>query len=96
MSLVFKKKLHHSSLETFQGTDYFREIFQKHFGTSLDLQAAYDPDFNAEVGPSVHKARRHALEKAHAALRTHAEENPVVQKALSLFGGEIKSVERLT
>ena len=96
MCLVFKKKLHHSNLESFQGTDYFRDIFCKHFGTSLNLEAAYEPDFDAEVGPSVHKARRHALEKAHAALRTHAEENPVVKKALSLFGGEIKSVERLS
>ena len=96
MCLVFKKKLHHSALEAFQATDYFRDLFCKHFGEKLGLEAHYDPDFNAEAGPSIQKSRRHALEKAHAALRAHAEENPVVQKALDLFGGEIKSVERLS
>jgi DNA polymerase III subunit gamma/tau len=94
LCLVFKKKLHHSALEAVQSTDFFKDIFQKHFTAQLDLEASYDPDFQ-ETGPSVQKARRYALEKAHAALRAHADENPVVQKALSLFGGEVKSVERL-
>jgi DNA polymerase III gamma/tau subunit len=94
LCLVFKKKLHHSALETLRSSDFFQEVFQKHFTAQLGLEASYDPDFQ-EIGPSVQKARRQALEKAHAALRTHAEDNPVVQKALSLFGGEVKSVERL-
>jgi len=94
LCLVFKKKLHHSALEAVQATDFFKDVFQKHFTAQLELEASYDPDFQ-EIGPSVQKARRYALEKAHAALRAHAEENPVVQKALSLFGGEVKSVERL-
>jgi hypothetical protein len=94
LCLVFKKKLHHSALESLQSSDFFREVFEKHFTAQLGLEASYDPEFK-ETGPSVQKSRRQALEKAHAALRSHAEENPVVQKALSLFGGEVKSVERL-
>jgi hypothetical protein len=47
------------------------------------------------ASPSIAGARHVALEEAQAALEVHARAHPVVQKALSLFGGEVRRVTRL-
>lgn len=47
------------------------------------------------ASPSIAGARQQALEDAQAALEAHAKNHPVVQKALSLFGGEVRRVTRL-
>lgn len=45
------------------------------------------------LGPSIAEAQHRAAEKAQAALEAHAKSHPVVQKALSLFGGEVRQVK---
>lgn len=52
--------------------------------------------FTAEVtedcAPSIATAQAKAAAKAQAALEAHAKAHPVVQKAVSLFGGEVRSI----
>jgi DNA polymerase III subunit gamma/tau len=44
--------------------------------------------------PTAAQAQQRALDDAEAALQEHARQHPVVQKAMALFGGEVKSVRR--
>jgi len=94
IGLVFKKKLHLSAVSQGQSASFFLHALKEHMGDGAEIQLSYQPEFQ-ETKPSIQMARRRALEKAHAALRSYAQEDPVVQKALSLFGGEIRNVERL-
>ena len=95
IGLVFKKKLHVSAVSGAQDSQFFLEASRACFGDSAKLSVAYEPQFQ-ESRPSIQMARRTALDKAHEALRNYAQNDDVVKKALSLFGGEIRSVERLS
>jgi hypothetical protein len=44
--------------------------------------------------PSVHEAEQQLHLELQAQLEAHAKSHPVVQKALTLFGGEVKTVKR--
>ncbi len=45
-------------------------------------------------GPSVHEAEQRLHAELQARLEAHARSHPVVQKAVALFGGEVKTVKR--
>jgi DNA polymerase-3 subunit gamma/tau len=45
-------------------------------------------------GPSVHEAEQRLHAELQARLEAHARSHPVVQKAVTLFGGEVKTVKR--
>lgn len=45
-------------------------------------------------GPSVQEAEQRLQAELQTQLETHAKSHPVVQKALTLFGGEVKTVKR--
>lgn len=59
------------------------------FGENARL---YTADLSEECAPSIASAQAKAAAKAQAALEAHAKAHPVVQKALSLFGGEVRSI----
>ena len=63
----------------------------KHFGDKVRLEVAeYEEESGAE--PSIAEAQKNAQKQAIADLEEHARAHPVVQKALALFGGEVREV----
>jgi DNA polymerase-3 subunit gamma/tau len=69
------------------------EILQKlerAFGKKLTLKVGKGDD----GAPSVHEAEETLKKELQARLEAHAKAHPIVQKALSLFGGEVRAVRR--
>ena len=63
---------------------------EKAFGAPCQLKVLRE-DAGA---PSVHDAEEHLKRELQLKLEAHAKAHPVVQKALSLFGGEVRGVRR--
>jgi hypothetical protein len=60
-------------------------------GAKLETRMATEAD---TAPPSIATAQREAALKAQRDLEAHARAHPVVQKALDLFGGEVRQVRR--
>ncbi len=67
---------------------------EKAFGKRLKLKASKD-EANSVGPPSIHDAEDALRKELQARLEAHAKAHPVVQKALSLFGGEVRAVRRV-
>ncbi len=64
---------------------------EKAFGKKLSLKVGKGSEAGA---PSVHDAEETLKRELQAKLEAHAKAHPVVQKALALFGGEVRAVRR--
>ncbi|MCP4498572.1 MAG: DNA polymerase III subunit gamma/tau [Deltaproteobacteria bacterium] len=91
VTLAFKNILHETNAKN--ADSQIVELGLKAFnaGARFDVVTAEE---NGELPISVAESRRIAIENAERALRQHAAEHPVIQKALALFGGKLKSVRR--
>ena len=66
---------------------------EKAFGAKLTMTVGKS-DANDAGAPSVHDAEETLKRELQQKLEAHARAHPVVQKALSLFGGEVRAVRR--
>ncbi len=64
------------------------------YGDSVKLVIVATPADASSVAPSIAEARERALAEAQRALEAHAKSHPVVMRAVSLFGGEVRAVRR--
>ncbi|MEI6806649.1 MAG: hypothetical protein WCK49_09130, partial [Myxococcaceae bacterium] len=62
----------------------FQLIFQQAFGTLPKVT----------LSESIHVAKETAVKREQESLEEKARNNPTIQKALSIFGGEIKAVRK--
>ena len=93
----FTQKLHHQHVEQALKDAQFQSLLQGHYGQGSTLELIDMPQVAPvieEVVPTINEARDVATKKAQEELEQQARNHPVVQKALSLFGGEIRSVKR--
>jgi hypothetical protein len=71
-----------------------RDALEKAYGTSTRLIIVQPPPDASTAAPSIADAREKAIQEAQRALEAHAKSHPVVERAVALFGGEVRAVKR--
>ncbi len=92
----FSHKLHFDAVNEGRSQPQFRALLVSHFGYGSTMEPILkktDPD-EADSVVSISEAKDLATQKAQEDLEATAKADPIVQKALSLFGGEIRAVKR--
>lgn len=92
ITLVFKNELHEANAQAADKALIEKGLSTFENGSRFEVSLA--PSVDEELPVSVAQSRRIAIKKADEALRHHAENHPVVAKALALFGGRLKGVKR--
>lgn len=82
--LEFDQKLHFTRVQEASGDKQFQAIFQQAFGCLPKVT----------LSESIHVAKESAVKREQESLEEKARNNPTIQKALSIFGGEIKAVRK--
>ena len=91
LQIGFKKEIHKVSMEEEAKRRIFPEML-KAFGEKVELQFVMVEDVEG-LSPSIADAKRTAVQQYSAALKTHANQHPVVQKALSELGAQVLDVK---
>ncbi len=82
--LEFDQKLHFLRVQEAAQDKQFQAIFQRAFGSLPKVT----------LSESIHVAKETAVKREQESLEEKARNNPTIQKALSIFGGEIKAVRK--
>lgn len=82
--LEFDQKLHFLRVQQAAGDRQFQTLFQQAFGVLPRVT----------LSESIHVAKETAVKREQESLEEKARNNPTIQKALSIFGGEIKAVRK--
>lgn len=91
LQIGFKKEIHKVSMEEEAKRRIIPEMLQA-FGDKVELQFVMVEDAEG-LSPSIADAKRTAVQQYSAALKTHANQHPVVQKALSQLGAQVLDVK---
>jgi DNA polymerase-3 subunit gamma/tau len=91
--LFFKQSLHRKQAQDMVDAPALADALKSAAGAEAKVEIS-DDDGSPDAAMSIVQARQEALERAEAALSAHARENPTVQRALELFGGEVREVRR--
>jgi DNA polymerase-3 subunit gamma/tau len=92
----FEQTLHYSQIVQASGEIAFQALLAAHYGKGAKLDPFLSESASEDAPLTINEARDVATKKAQDELETEAQNHPVVQKALSLFGGEIRAVKRAT
>lgn len=82
--LEFDQKLHFTRVQEASADKQFQTLFQQAFGCLPKVT----------LSESIHVAKESAVKREQESLEEKARNNPTIQKALSIFGGEIKAVRK--
>ncbi|MBH1989003.1 MAG: DNA polymerase III subunit gamma/tau [Myxococcaceae bacterium] len=82
--MEFDQKLHFTRIQEACQESEFRQLFQE----------AFDQLPSAVLSESIHVARETQAKRDQESLEEQARNHPTVQRALSIFGGEIKAVKK--
>ena len=94
VEVCFPRELHARALAGAVDAPVIKDALEAAFGKGARLTIVAAP---VDAGPSqvsLAEARERALEQAQRALEQHAKSHPVVEKAVALFGGEVRQVKR--
>ncbi|MBI1947537.1 MAG: DNA polymerase III subunit gamma/tau [Deltaproteobacteria bacterium] len=94
VEVFFPRELHARALAAAVDAPVIKDALDAAFGKGARLVIAPPPADPAQGQPSVADARERALAEAQRALEQHAKSHPVVEKAVALFGGEVRQVKR--
>jgi DNA polymerase-3 subunit gamma/tau len=92
LEVSFARDAHASAIKSALDAPPVREALMHAFGADVKLIIVPTPADKS--APSIAEAREHALQEAQRALEAHAKSHPIVEKAVSLFGGEVRSVRK--
>lgn len=82
--LEFDHKIHFMRIQEAAQDQQFQALFHQAFGTVPKIT----------LSETIHIAKESALKREQESLEEKARNNPTIQKALSMFGGEIKAVRK--
>ena len=91
VEVSFARDAHASAIKGALDAPPIRDALAHAYGAGVKLVIVPAADGAA---PSIAEARDRALAEAQRALEAHAKSHPIVEKAVSLFGGEVRSVRR--
>lgn len=91
VEVSFARDAHASAIKSALDAGPVRDALTHAYGADVKLIIVPTPEKSA---PSIAEAREHALQEAQRALEAHAKSHPIVEKAVSLFGGEVRSVRK--
>jgi DNA polymerase-3 subunit gamma/tau len=94
VEVCFSREAHANALKGAVEAPPIQEALLHAFGAGMKLIIVGTPAQPAQTAPSIAEARDTALAEAQRALEAHAKSHPIVEKAVSLFGGEVRSVKR--
>ncbi|MCC7111769.1 MAG: DNA polymerase III subunit gamma/tau, partial [Deltaproteobacteria bacterium] len=94
VEVFFPRELHARALSAAVDAPVIRDALEAAYGKGARLLIVPAPADPAQGKPSVAEARERALAEAQRALEQHAKSHPVVEKAVALFGGEVRQVKR--
>lgn len=94
VEVFFPRELHARALSAAVDAPVIRDALEAAYGKGARLLIVPAPADPAQGKPSVAEARERALAEAQRALEQHAKSHPVVEKAVALFGGEVRQVRR--
>ncbi len=83
--IEFDQKLHYSRVHDAVGLPEFKAICQRVLGTVPQVT----------LSESIHVAKESAIKREQENIEEKARNHPTIQKALAVFGGEIKGVRKL-
>ncbi len=83
--IEFDQKLHFSRVQDAAGLPEFKAICQRVLGTIPQVT----------LSESIHAAKESAVKREQENIEEKARNHPTIQKALAVFGGEIKGVRKL-
>jgi DNA polymerase III subunit gamma/tau len=92
LEVFFTREMHATALKSAVEAPVIKEALGKAFGEGTKLVLVAPPAEAAHAAPSIAEARERALAEAQRALEAHARSHPVVEKAVALFGGEVRAV----
>ncbi|MCC7071584.1 MAG: DNA polymerase III subunit gamma/tau [Deltaproteobacteria bacterium] len=94
VELCFPRELHARALVGAVDAPVIKDALEAAFGKGARLCIVAPPADAALAQVSLAEARERALAEAQRALEQHAKSHPVVEKAVALFGGEVRQVKR--
>jgi len=94
VEVFFPRELHARALSAAVDAPVIKDALDAAFGKGARLVIVPPPAESSQVHVSVAEARERALAEAQRALEQHAKSHPVVEKAVALFGGEVRQVKR--
>jgi DNA polymerase III subunit gamma/tau len=92
VEVSFARDAHASAIKSALDAPPVREALAHAYGADVKLIIVATPA--EKSAPSIAEAREAALQEAQRALEAHAKSHPIVEKAVSLFGGEVRSVRK--
>jgi DNA polymerase-3 subunit gamma/tau len=94
VSVCFERELHQRAVSDLVAQPALLDALASAFGPGSRLVVVPPPAQLASLPPSIAQARDTAIAEAQAALEAHAKTHPVVEKAVALFGGQVRAVKR--
>ena len=95
LRVSFTSRLHHEMVRHKCDDPLVRQEVERHFGAKARLCPMLAEKEDEENHDSLAQQRQTQKQQQEQELRRQAEQNPFVQEALKLFGGEIRSVTSL-
>jgi DNA polymerase-3 subunit gamma/tau len=92
LRVSFSRNPHTEEVRGHAASKAVKDALANRFGAGTRLVIVEHEE--GKGAPSVAQAQRRAAEQAQADLEAHARAHPVVQAAMELFGGEVRSVRR--
>ncbi len=92
--LEFTKRLHFQSVLDARAEKSLRDTLAQHYGQGARLEPVLAATATSAL--TIDEARNIATQKAQDDLEAKTREDPTIQKALSMFGGEIRSVKKIS
>jgi DNA polymerase III subunit gamma/tau len=94
ITVCFERELHERAISGSLHERAVNECLADAYGANARLVIDKAPAELADIPPSIAQARDRALHEAQLALEAHAKAHPVVEKAVALFGGQVRVVKR--
>jgi DNA polymerase-3 subunit gamma/tau len=94
VEVFFPRDLHERAVANAVDAPAVRDALERAYGQGTRLIIVKPPADPSRAAPSIAEARQRALDEAQRQLEQHAKRHPVVEKAVALFGGQVRSVKR--
>lgn len=94
VEICFLREMHAAALKGAVDAAVITDALAAAYGAGHRLVIVAPPADPKALPPSLSEARDAALQEAQRALEAHAKSHPVVEKAVALFGGQVRAVRQ--